>query len=156
MPAGVTRRSAKVHSSQFTQLVFVISPRAKRLNAPSQPMIEREHDAVFKEPVLFALKTGRSLCLGPEWTCSDAMVLFDRYSGDYWVLSSMAVSTIKLLQNHHDLTLQHLEQKLCVLHSKADLAAEFLPTLRSLIDNGILQAVNWSAFPAVLVDDSDE
>jgi PqqD family protein of HPr-rel-A system len=40
---------------------------------------------------------GRSLCFSPPWGLSAPSVVFDRNSGDYWVLSALARRVLGML-----------------------------------------------------------
>ena len=83
------------------------------------------------------------------WNCSDAEVLFDRNSGDYWVISSLAASVIKQLQTHGSVTLVDLDRLLRPLRPEAHLNSELQPTLQSLANNGLVQPAFWSVLPMV-------
>ena len=91
------------------------------------------------EVVVAGVEFGRSLCFAPDWKCSDAAVLFDRNSGDYWVVSSSAKSILKLLQAGGPLALPSLYQQLYMLVPEVDWAADLLPTLNSLADNRLVK-----------------
>lgn len=86
-----------------------------------------------------SLPLGRSFCLGPDWSCSDAVVLFDRNSGDYWVVSSLAGQTIKALQTNGSMSLDELDRQLWMLNPDVYLSTELLPTLNSLADNRLVE-----------------
>lgn len=43
------------------------------------------------------LKSGRSFCFSPDWGSDEASILFDRNSGDYWVLAPEALAIVRLL-----------------------------------------------------------
>ncbi|MCB1951122.1 hypothetical protein [Denitromonas sp.] len=45
------------------------------------------------------LASGRSLLLSPAWPDDDASVLFDRNSGDYWVVTASARALVDRLIN---------------------------------------------------------
>ena len=77
----------------------------------------------------FSLKPGRRLCWGGDWPCSEAAVLFDGNSGDYWVLSPTAGAAIRLLGESGPLTVEDIEAALSGLDSND---AE---PIRSLIGN---------------------
>lgn len=49
-------------------------------------------------PATPSLSNGRRLCWAPAWPCSDAQVLFDAASGDYWLLSPLASRILHALQ----------------------------------------------------------
>lgn len=82
---------------------------------------------------------GRSLCFAPHWLCSDAVVLFDRNSGDYWVVSTVAAATLELLQSHGAMSFTDLESHLASLIPDADLQADLFSTLFSLADNRLVE-----------------
>ena len=42
-----------------------------------------------------ALRAGRELCWAPDWPCSDGRIVFDRVSGDYWILSPEAAALVR-------------------------------------------------------------
>lgn len=48
--------------------------------------------------MLIRITPGRSLCWSPAWPCSEAAVLFDANSGDYWVLSAHGQTAVRTLQ----------------------------------------------------------
>lgn len=85
------------------------------------------------------IEFGRSLCFAPDWQCSDAAVLFDRNSGDYWVVSASAIAILRLLQASGAVTLTSLHQQLQQLIPEADWATDLLPTLNSLVDNRLVK-----------------
>lgn len=51
---------------------------------------------------------GRSWRWAPDWPCSDAAVLFDRHSGDYWVLTPQARALIRSLEESACMTVPQL------------------------------------------------
>lgn len=91
-----------------------------------------------------SLPHGRSFCLGPDWSCSDGVVLFDRNSGDYWVVSRLAGLIIKLLQINASMSLVDFAQELAALTPGAELMDDLLPTLRNLTDNHLVQTSSRS------------
>jgi hypothetical protein len=50
-------------------------------------------------PATPSLACGRRLCWAPAWSCSDAQVLFDAASGDYWLLSPLASRILHALES---------------------------------------------------------
>lgn len=50
------------------------------------------------------LVRGRSLCFSPSWESDEPSVVFDRNSGDYWVVASLARTVLGLLDNGGPLT----------------------------------------------------
>jgi hypothetical protein len=50
------------------------------------------------QPALVGVVPGRSLMWSPPWDCSAARVLFDRHSGDFWLLEGAALELIPALQ----------------------------------------------------------
>lgn len=81
---------------------------------------------------------GRHFRFGPNWHCSDARVLFDRNSGDYWIVSLLTIELIKLLQGDVILTTAALARQLQDLLPELDLSADLPLTLQSLSDNGLV------------------
>ena len=86
---------------------------------------------------------GRLLRFSPSWPCSDAQVLFDCNSGDYWVVSLLAAELIKLLQSGVVLTAVELERQLQGVLPELDLSADLPPTLQSLSDSGLVMLQSW-------------
>ncbi len=41
-----------------------------------------------------SLAAGRDLIFGPRWSCSAAVVVFDRNSGDHWIVSLLAADVL--------------------------------------------------------------
>lgn len=97
-------------------------------------------DFVVKPWKCLAAAPGRSLRFAPEWQCSDAKVVFDRNSGDYWVVSQLADLALKQLQNSTSITVSDLLNALAPRILYADVAAAMDQTLQSLIDNGLVRA----------------
>ena len=78
-------------------------------------------------PELPGLMPGRSLIWAPDWDCSDARVLFDAASGDYWLLSPLASRIVESLRQ-------------CQRVGPAqDEAEDWLPTLERLRQVGLLR-----------------
>jgi len=50
------------------------------------------------QPAEVGVVPGRSLMWSPPWDCSAARVLFDRHSGDFWLLEGAALELIAALQ----------------------------------------------------------
>lgn len=87
-----------------------------------------------------SLASGRSLTFAPAWPCSDASVVFDRNSGDFWVISEVANTILGLLQNGRALKVPVLASRLMADLPQHEMSADDLyPTLQSLIDNGLIQ-----------------
>lgn len=99
-----------------------------------------------------ALQSGRSLRFAPDWPCSDATVLLDRNSGDFWVVSSLGASALQLLQEHGSLAWPELERRLAILHPDAEVSSSLVPTVESLCDNGLIRPVEKSVSAAVFTD----
>lgn len=85
-----------------------------------------------------SIRLGRLLRFGPNWLCADAKVLFDCNSGDYWVVSLLAIELIKLLQGDVALSIESIELQLQEILPELDLSADLPPTLQSLADNGLV------------------
>ena len=98
-----------------------------------------------------SLTKGRCLRFAPHWDCSDAEVLFDRNSGDYWVISSLAGALIKQLQTHGCATLVDLDRRLGPSQPRTDLRSELESTLQSLADSGLVQPASLQVPEAVSV-----
>ena len=87
---------------------------------------------------------GRSLRFAPQWDCSEASVVFDRNSGDYWVVSLLASLALQHLQSHGATAVSEFEQFLEPSQLYADLPAALALTLQSLVDNGLVQTAQGS------------
>ena len=99
-----------------------------------------------------ALQSGRSLRFAPDWSCSDATVVFDRNSGDFWVISSLGASALRLLQEHSSLAWPELERRLAILQLDADVSLSLMATVKSLVDNGLIRTVENSVTAALSTD----
>jgi len=91
---------------------------------------------------------GRSLAFSPEWHEEGMSVLFDRNSGDYWVVSSLARKLVEELVGHDEQCATELVRR--TLTGFAD-DAEVTPEigdriLRELIQLDILAAAPDCAF----------
>lgn len=89
-----------------------------------------------------AIVPGRSVRFAPDWECSDAGVVFDRNSGDYWVVSQLAILVLKILQDNTTFTVDRLQEALASLKLYADMRAALAQTLQSLIDNRLVRATS--------------
>lgn len=78
------------------------------------------------------VRAGRSLRWSPQWPCSDAAVLFDAHSGDYWVLSAAGQAVVLALERDGPQSQQHL---LSLLPGDPD---EALQLLEDLARSGIV------------------
>lgn len=57
-----------------------------------------------------SLARGRSLMLSPVWPDDDASVLFDRNSGDYWVVTASARALVgRLISAEHPMRMHQLD-----------------------------------------------
>ena len=54
---------------------------------------EPEHSV----PSLVGIVPGRSLMWSPAWDCSEGRILFDRQSGDFWLLQGAAIDVVQVL-----------------------------------------------------------
>lgn len=95
----------------------------------------------------FALTQGRSLKFAPDWCCSDASVVFDAHSGDYWVVSLLGSALLRLFQTQGEMTLSEVSSQMSFAALGEDGVTTLESTLQSLADNLLLQAVNWSDAP---------
>jgi hypothetical protein len=82
---------------------------------------------------------GRSLRFAPEWPCSEASVIFDRNSGDYWVVSLLASGALKLLQKHGSMTITELGRSLGSSQPYSDINAALELMCQSLVANDMVQ-----------------
>ena len=110
---------------------------------------------IFKYGVAvpFALAVGRSLKVGPAWSCADARLVFDRFSGDYWVVSLLASALLERLQVEQEVTFDQLAQTQLAEQSPPTRWQETLDlTLRSLVNAGLLVDTRGPTATAVLDD----
>ncbi|MFN4115749.1 MAG: hypothetical protein ACK4F7_04515 [Inhella sp.] len=75
-----------------------------------------------------SLLAGRRLCWAPAWPCSDAQVLFDAASGDYWLLSPLASRIVRALQDGERPT------------AHGDDEEDWSATLQRLVQVGLIEA----------------
>lgn len=80
------------------------------------------------------VRPGRSLRWSPPWACSDAAVLFDALSGDYWVLSAAGQAVVRALERYG---LQTQQQLLTLVPGDP---AQALQLLDDLARSGIVTA----------------
>lgn len=85
-----------------------------------------------------ALSPARQLKFAPEWPCSDARVVFDALSGDYWVLSQLATDILSYLHLNGILALGQLQQYSVESFSDHFSQETFDATLQSLTKAGLL------------------
>ena len=74
-----------------------------------------------------SLMPGRRLIWAPAWSCSDAQVLFDGASGDYWLLSPLATALLHRLERGEPVD-PWVEQD-----------EDWQPTVERLLQVGLLQ-----------------
>lgn len=84
--------------------------------------------------ISIGIRPGRALCWSPQWPCSDAAVLFDAHSGDYWVLSAAGQAVVRALERDGPQAQQHL------LSLMPGEPAEALQLLEDLARSGIVTA----------------
>jgi hypothetical protein len=101
--------------------------------------------------VLIRLTPGRSLRWSPPWPCSDAAVLFDASSGDYWVLSAQARVAVGALEHDGPLGQDELAARLACTRDEAS------ALLDELARSGIITALASEApvSPEPAVDELD-
>lgn len=73
---------------------------------------------------------GRSLTTSPEWHADEPSVLFDRNSGDYWVIAPTARKWVELLQNAD----QPLDTSVLISAEPCETKAEAEVALKQLIE----------------------
>ena len=105
---------------------------------------------------LVALVAGRSLCFSPKWECSEFGLVFDRNSGDYWIVSELAVLTLEALACHTVWAFSDLASRLGPQSPYFDIDNALKLTLQSLVDNGIVKPVHWSSLPHVTLYEPDD
>lgn len=88
------------------------------------------------------LANGRSLLFSPEWSCSDASVVFDSNSGDYWIVSKLAVMLTRSLLSGGAQTLNQIKESLNTVVDSSVASSDLMPTLQSLISNGLIRIVS--------------
>ena len=89
------------------------------------------------------IRPGRSLRWSPQWPCSDAAVLFDAHSGDYWVLTAAGQAVVRVLERDGPLAQPHL------LSLVAGDPAEALQLLDDLARSGIVTVQATAASAAL-------
>ena len=75
---------------------------------------------------------GRALRWSPPWPCSDAAILFDASSGDYWVLAGGGQHAVRTLEREGPLQLVELLSRL------PGPPADALALLQELAHSGII------------------
>lgn len=76
------------------------------------------------------VRSGRSLCVSPDWSREGASVVLDRNSGDYWVLDGTALQLVKRIADR--------DVRLDAQHGGIAVDREAV-LLQSLCDVGILE-----------------
>ena len=76
--------------------------------------------------------SGRALIFAPDWECSEARVVFDRNSGDYWIVSSLSAMVLQHLYVEGAATMLALNEALRDTQLYADLTAALDETVQSL------------------------
>jgi hypothetical protein len=99
-----------------------------------------------EQPVQVGLVSGRSLLWSPAWDCSVGRVLFDRNSGDFWVLEGRAIDLVQAAEGS-----SRIDWVDAVL-----LAGEHGTTLLAdLIRAGVIRAWNNAGLPVMATDLAD-
>ena len=97
--------------------------------------------------MLIRVNPGRALRWSPPWPCSEATVLFDANSGDYWVLAKDGQQAVRTLEQDGPLEQSDLVPRL------PGTPAVALALLQDLARSGIITppepAVPLSPEPAV-------
>ena len=98
------------------------------------------------QPAQVGVVPGRSLMWSPAWDCSAARVLFDRHSGDFWLLEGAAVDLLHALLVASRLTWAEAVQ----------LTRDEGPQLLAqLIRAGVIRAWNNAGQPVMATDLAD-
>ena len=82
---------------------------------------------------------GRDLAFSPDWDCSDARIVFDKNSGDYWVVSGLSAAVLSHSRTDSGVNLHQLVDALADRTGYFSPDAALSATVRSLVDNGLLQ-----------------
>lgn len=88
----------------------------------------------------FSIVAGREFSFAPKWDCSDATVVFDRNSGDYWVISAFAQALVRLVQARPNIDLTTLAHFLSHPDLETGLTEDLTESLGSLINSGLLKS----------------
>ena len=82
---------------------------------------------------------GRDFAYSPDWDCSDARIVFDKNSGDYWVVSGLSAAVLSHSRTDSGVNFQQLVDALADRTGYFSPDAALSATIRSLVDNGLLQ-----------------
>ena len=82
----------------------------------------------------------------PDWPCSSGRVLFDRHSGDFWVVEDTAADLVRAFEGAPCMPWPR------ALHLAGDGGA---PLLAGLVRAGILRAWNNAGLPVRVSDLAD-
>lgn len=75
--------------------------------------------------------------------------MFDRNSGDFWIVSGLSVHALKALESHEALAFSDLVSMLAPNSPYFAIENALRMTIQSLTDNGIIKPVLWSSPLAV-------
>ena len=92
------------------------------------------------QPVQVGVVPGRSLMWSPPWDCSPVRVLFDRHSGDFWLLEGAALEIVQALQ---------AVPRLAWAEALQLAADEGPPLLAELVHAGLVRAWNNAGQPVM-------
>lgn len=104
----------------------------------------------------FSVISGRELVWAPSWQCSDARVVFDRNSGDYWVVSGLASLLLETVQNFPGAHVLQIKRRIETDVEAIALESDFLETLRTLVECGLLLHSNGVLPPRVAIAEADD
>lgn len=106
---------------------------------PDQAAALSETAVEHSEGLLWSvsIKPGRSLCSSPKWESEGLLVLFDRNSGDYWIINQAAKLLLDALPEAGP---TDVDQLLAQCHEITEAAeADLAQVLMSLCRAGILE-----------------
>ena len=84
-----------------------------------------------------AIVGNRDLRFAPSWPCSEAVVVFDAVSGDYWLLTPVAGAVLRELRAGPQVTTDLMHT---ALRSRVRSEAYLREVLDGLVDTGLLAA----------------
>jgi len=88
-----------------------------------------------------SLAPARQLKFSPAWPCSDARIVFDCVSGDYWVLTQLGAFVLGQVSTSPDFLADQIRQQVTASLRDDTFAVTFEQTLQQLSDAGLVQGV---------------
>jgi hypothetical protein len=106
-------------------------------------------DAADLPPEWIGVRPGRSLIWSPAWPCSQARVLFDRHSGDFWILDGGALQLVMALQSIERLRFAQFCEMLQASGGDA------LAHVAALVKAGVVRAWDTAGRPMTTIEPPD-